>query len=287
MTAFPGSVRAELLRLRRWPALWVLCGSWVVLNLVFGYLFDYLSYRSSDGVGPGNDGVPPQVLLRGLLPDHVPVTMVQGLPIFGGALLLILGALAFGSGYGWGTWKTVFTAGPRRGTAVGGTLAALGVVLACLVAVTFALDLAASLAIAAAESAPLALPGPLQVAQGLGSGLLIGCMWTGAGMLLGTVTRGPALSVGLGLVWALVVENLLRGLAEVLGSLHALTDVLPGTAAGSLVGALGAIPADDPGGTPGVTTILGGPAAIALLVAYLAAFLIAALALTTRRDLTS
>lgn len=282
-----GSVRAELLRLRRWPALWVLCGSWVLLNLIFGYLFDYLSYRSNDGIGPGNDGVPPQVLLAGLLPDRVPVTMVQGLPIFGGALLLILGALAFGNGYGWGTWKTVFTTGPRRGTAIGGTLAALVVVLACLVAVTFALDLGASLAIAGAESAPLTLPGPLQVAQGMGSGLLIGCMWTGAGMLLGTVTRGPALSIGLGLVWTLVVENLLRGLAEVLGSLHAVTDVLPGTVAGSLVGALGAIPADDPGGTPGVTTIHSGPTAIALLLAYLSVFLLAGLALTSRRDLTS
>jgi ABC-type transport system involved in multi-copper enzyme maturation permease subunit len=282
-----GSVRAELLRLRRWPALWVLCGTWLLLNLTFGYLFDYLSYRSGDSIGPADAGVPPQVLLHGLLPAQVPITMVQGLPIFGGALLLILGALAFGSGYGWGTWKTVFTAGPRRSTALGGTLAALGIVLVCLIAVSFVLDLAASLAIAAAESAPMTLPSLLHAAQGLGSGLLIAGMWTGGGMLLGTVTRGPALSIGLGLVWALVVENLLRGLADVLGPLRAVTDVLPGTAAGSLVGAIGGIPASDPGGTPGVTTILGGPAAIALLAAYVVVFLGAGLTLTTRRDLTS
>ena len=44
-----------------------------------------------------------------MMPDQAPVTLVQGLPMFGGALLLILGAITVGSGYGWGTWKTVFT----------------------------------------------------------------------------------------------------------------------------------------------------------------------------------
>jgi ABC-2 type transport system permease protein len=280
------SVRAELLRLRRWPAVWVLSSIWIVLNLAFGYLFDYLSYRSNSLVGPG-EAVPAQTLLRGLMPDQAPIRLVQGLPMFGGALVLILGALAVGSGYGWGTWKTVFTTGPRRLTALGGTFGALGIILVGLLAISFALDVGASLAIAAAESQPIIWPGALDALQGYGSGVLIGGMWLGAGILLGTLARGPALAVGLGLVWSLVVENLLRGVADLLGPLEGVVDRLPGTAAGSIAGALGALPQSDPAGTPGVTTILSGPTAVALTAAYVVGFLAISAVLTTRRDVTS
>jgi ABC-2 type transport system permease protein len=284
------SVRAEMLRLSRWPTTWVLCGTWLVLNLTFGYLFNYLSYRSENGAGftdRVSDGATTEALLGQLMPDRAPVILVQGMPMFGGALLLILGAMVVGSGYGWGTWKTIFTTRPRRLTALGGTLGALGIVLVGLVAVTFALDLLAAFAVAAAESQPVTWPSLADAAQGLAAGLLIGGMWMAAGVLLGTLTRGPALAVGLGLVWSLVVENLLRGVAGLLGPLQAVTDLLPGTAAGSLAGALGALTQSDPNGTPGVTTVIGGTAAVALLGGYLLAFLAGSLALTARRDITS
>jgi ABC-2 type transport system permease protein len=284
------SLRAELLRLVRWPTTWVLCGLWLVLNLTFGYLFSYLSYRSEDGAGFAgrvSDGTPAAALLRALMPDRAPVTMVQGLPMFGGALILILGALAVGSGYGWGTWKTVFTTGPRRLAALGGTFAALGVVLAGLVVTTLAVDLVAAFAVAAAEDQPASWPTLTDSAQGLGAALLIGAMWLAAGVLLGTLTRGPALAVGLGLVWSLVVENLLRGVGGLLGPVEAVTDVLPGTAAGALAAAIGAVPQGDPNGTPGVNTAIGGIPALLLLSAYLLAFVVASLTLTARRDIST
>ncbi|HEU4426860.1 MAG TPA: ABC transporter permease [Pilimelia sp.] len=283
------SVRAELMRLGRWPTTWVLCGTWLVLNLTFGYLFNYLSYRSEDGGGFANQVSEGSAaaLLGQMMPESVPVTMVQGLPMFGGALMLILGAVAVGSGYGWGTWKTVFTTGPRRLTAIAGTLGALATFLAGLLVVTLGLDLLAAFAVATAESQTVTWPGLGDTAQGLGAALLISGMWLTAGVLLGTLARGPALAVGLGLVWSLVVENLLRGVAGLLGPLEAVTDVLPGTAAGSLAGALGALTQSDPNGTPGVTTAVGGTAAVALLCAYVMVFLIASLALTVRRDVTS
>jgi ABC-type transport system involved in multi-copper enzyme maturation permease subunit len=284
------SMRAELTRLGRWPTVWVLCGTWLVLNLSFGYLFNYLSYRSEDGGGFADrvaDGAAAQVLLAQLMPDQTPVVLVQGLPMFGGALLLILGAVTVGSGYGWGAWKTVFTTGPRRSTAFAGTLGTLALLLVGLIAATLVVDLAAAFAVAAAESRPAQWPALADVAQGLGAGLLIGAMWMAAGVLLGTLARSPALAVGLGLVWALVVENLLRGVAGLLGPLEAVTDVLPGTAAGSLAAALGALTQGDPNGTPGVTAAVGGTTAVLLLTAYLVAFLGAATALTTRRDVTA
>jgi len=121
------SLRAELLRLRKWPVTWVITGVWLTLNVFFGYLLDYLSYR--DAVGGGDQRLA-DALLAQLSPAQVPSTMVTGLPMFGSALVLILAALATGSGYGWNTWRTVFTQGPGRLSALGGTLLALAVVVA-------------------------------------------------------------------------------------------------------------------------------------------------------------
>jgi ABC-2 type transport system permease protein len=284
------AIRAELRRLLRWPTTWVLSGTWLVLNLVFGYVFTYLSYRSATDDAPATGfggGGTRSMLLAQMLPDQAPVTLVQGMPMFGGALLMILGALTVGSGYGWGTWKTVFTTGPRRSTALGGTFGAVAVVITGLVVVTLAVDLAASMLVAGVTGTAVVWPTVAGLLQGLGGALLIGGMWTAAGLLLGTLTRGPALAVGLGLVWALVVENLLRGVAALLGPLEAVTNVLPGTAAGSLAGAIGAAPQSDPSGTPGVQTILAGGTATMLLLAYAAVFLAASLALTARRDMAS
>jgi len=42
-------------------------------------------------------------------------------------------------------------------------------------------------------------------------------------------------------VWVLVVENLLRGAAQLLTELQDVTDVLPGTAAGSLAAAVATV----------------------------------------------
>jgi ABC-2 type transport system permease protein len=284
------SVRAELFRLGRWPTTWVLGGVWVLMNLAFGYLFDYLAWRGADGkpAASGVDaGVDPAALLANIQPHNVPVTLVQGMPMFGGALVLILGALAIGSGYGWGTWKTVFTTGPRRATAIGGTVAAIGVIVTGMVLLTLGLDFATSLVIAAATDQPVVLPTVGALAQGLGGGLLICAMWAAGGVLLGTLTRGPALSVGLGLVWALVVENLLRGIGTAVGAVDAITHGLPGTAAGSLARAVGAVPAEAANGTPGVNGILGSGTAIAVVAAYLVLFVAATALITSRRDVTA
>nr|GLK37116.1 hypothetical protein GCM10017611_39750 [Rhodococcus wratislaviensis] len=182
---------------------------------------------------------PPDVLLAQMLPSAVPQVFTQGMAMFGGALMLILGALTIGSGYGWGTWKTVFTQGPPRSAALTGSLLALL------------------------------------------SGVLILGMWTAAGVLVGALARGPALSVGLGLVWVLVVENLLRGVAAVLDPVSVVTDVLPGTAAGSLAGSLRDFGGDT---TPGVLNILDGGTSVLLLAGYVAAFALGTVWLVRRRD---
>jgi ABC-2 type transport system permease protein len=275
------SLRAELLRLRKWPVTWVITGVWLTLNVFFGYLLDYLSYR--DAVGGGDRRLADALLVH-LSPSQVPSTMVTGLPMFGSALVLILAALATGSGYGWSTWRTVFTQGPRRLSALGGTLLALAVVVVGFTVLALLTDLAASSVVMAVEGQALTWPGPGALAEGLGGALLIGGTWAAGGALIGIVARSPGLSVGLGLVWVLIVENLLRGVATLLGPLEAVTDLLPGTAAGSLAGALGAAGAAQPGGAPGVLTVLSGAQSIGLLAVYLVAFATSAALVLTRRD---
>jgi ABC-2 type transport system permease protein len=275
------SLRAELLRLGKWPVTWVITGVWLTLNLTFGYLFDYLSYR--DAVGGGDQRLA-DALLSQLSLAEVPSTMVTGLPMFGSALVLILAALSTGSGYGWNTWRTVFTQGPSRLSALGGTMLALAVVLVVFTVLTLLVDLGASSIVMTVAGQSLAGPGLGALAKGLGGALLIGATWAAAGALIGILARSPALSVGLGLVWVLIVENLLRGVASLLGPLERITDVLPGTAAGSLAGALGAATDPEAGGAPGVLTVLTGAASIGLLAVYLVAFLVAATLVVSRRD---
>lgn len=284
MSALLASARAELLRLRRWPALWVLVGVWITLNLTFVYAFNYIAYRTGDA-STVTEGVPPEALLADILPTAIPQSVIQGMPMFGGAILMILGALSAGSGYGWGTWKTALTQGPGRVAAFGGTLAALAVIVVGVVLATGAIDLGVSSVLAVVESQPLEMPPLGELAAAVGAGLLVLGMWTAVGVLVGVLTKSPALAVGLGLVWALVVENLLRGVSDLLGGMAAVTDHLPGTAAGSLVGALGASGEAAVDGTPGVLTVLDGGTATWLLATYLVASAVVAVELVRRRDL--
>ncbi|MBP2476448.1 ABC-type transport system involved in multi-copper enzyme maturation permease subunit [Crossiella equi] len=283
MTAVLATTRAELFRLRRWPAVWVIGGAWLLLNLVFVYVFNYLSY--TDAMAGFAEGAPKSVLLDRLLPEAVPVALVQGTPMFGGAIMLTLGALAAGSGYGWGTWKTAFTQGRSRWRVLAGTAAALASVVVTVVLVTLAVDLAVSTGIALAQGQALAYPPLAEVLRALLGGLLVLGMWVSAGVALGTLSRGPALAVGLGVVWVLAVENLLRGVAGALDWLAPVTDVLPGSVAGSVVAALGATPVSQ-GGTPGVVAALGGWSAVGLAAGYLVAFAALTAWLVRRRDIS-
>jgi ABC-2 type transport system permease protein len=214
------SANAELLRLRKWPAVWVTIGSWLALTAMFGYLFNYVSYTSGS-TSFANEGVSAETLLAEILPANVDNVLLQGMPMFGGALMMVLGALAAGNGYGWGTWKTVFTQGPSRRSVVTGSLAALTTFVVMTVLATLALCFGLSLLVAAIESQAVAWPSAGDLGISMGAGFLVMEMFALVGYLLGTLARGPALSVGLGLVWVLVVENLLRGVGELLGPVEA------------------------------------------------------------------
>jgi len=277
------STQAELLRLRKWPAVWITLGAWLALSLMFGYLFNYLSYASGDS-SFSNEGATKAGLLAEMMPANVPDVLLQGMPMFGGALMMVLGAIVAGNGYGWGTWKTVFSLGARRSGVVLGSLAALTGFVVATLAVSLGFDLGLSLLIATTESQDIVMPSLGSVLESVGVGFLVLEMWALVGYALGTVARGPALSVGLGLVWALVVENLLRGVGQLLDWVDTLTTVLPGTAAGSLVGSIVGVNEGDGDGTPGVLDTVAGPQAAITVACYIVLAAVTTLVVVRRRD---
>lgn len=276
------STRGELLRQRKWPAAWVTLGAWLLMALMFGYLFSYLSYKTGDASFISR-GTTSEDLLARVLPANVPNVLVQGMPMFGGALMMVLGAIIAGNGYGWGTWKTLFTQGPSRISSAVGSMVAMTVFVAGVVLATLVAYLAVSLAIALTESQPVVWPALSDVLLSVGGGILILEMWALFGFALGTIARSPALAVGLGLVWALVFENLLRGVGAILGPVEAFTAILPGTASGSMVGALVDM-SGNANGTPGVLDVISGTQATITVMLYLVALPLLSLVLIRRRD---
>lgn len=281
MNALTRSMRAELLRLRRWPAIWVTVTAWLLLDAMFGYVFGFVTYTSGRS-SFSNEGQTPAELLATLVPSGLADALPQGMPLFGGAIMMVLGAIVAGNGFGWGTWKTAFTQGPSRESTILGSMGAVVLLVAGIVVATLALDTALSLGVAAAESQPVTWPAVSDTLQSLGGAFLVMEMWALAGYFLGMVARGPAVSVGLGLVWALVIEGLLRGVGTSLTAVAVFTHFLPGTAAGSLIGSI--VGAGGPSPTPGLLDTLSGTRALVTLVAWMVALPAASLWLARRRD---
>src|SRR6185312_8472690 len=80
------ATRADLMRLRRWPTLWVLVGVWTALQVTFSFAFPYLAYRSDDPATAFGGGGAAGDLLAGMLPPAVPEILIAGTPMFGGAI---------------------------------------------------------------------------------------------------------------------------------------------------------------------------------------------------------
>jgi ABC-type transport system involved in multi-copper enzyme maturation permease subunit len=277
-----GSYRAELLKLRKRSAVWVLFGAGLVLSLIFGYLLPYLGYVTGDD-NQQTTGIPRAEVLRGVLPERVMDNTIGGFPVFAGALALVLGAIVVGGEYAWGTLKTILTQRPGRVTVLAGQLLALLTMLAVWVLGIFVACSLCSVGIAAAEGAPMNWPGPLDLLQGLAGGWLVLTMWCLAGVVLAVALRNVALPIGLGVVWILGIEALLAGVVNsLLPSLEWLSDALPGANAGSLVFAVTGMAAND--APPGVRDAVSGGRALITMLGYTLAFAVLAAYSTRRRD---
>jgi ABC-2 type transport system permease protein len=257
--------------LRKRAATWILLAVWTLLGIFFAYVIPYALDPESDDITP-------------FLPHALTGTLLEGFPFFGGVFALMLGVFALGSEYGWGTLKTLFTQGPSRSRVLAAKLAALGLVLVPFVLCLFAAGVIASLVIAGIEGAPATLPSAWLLVRALAAGWLMLAVWAALGVLLGIVTRGTSVAIGLGILYALLVEGLLSNI----DALEPIAGVFLRSNGYSLARALGAAADSIASNGPGA---FGGPfvsagQAVAVLAGASLVFLAIARTLLVRRDVS-
>jgi ABC-2 type transport system permease protein len=274
------SVTAELLVVRKRSSTWILLGIWSALAVLFAYVIPYVEYLNGSGPGPRSLGQ--------LLPAQLAGNLVEGFPFFGGVIALMLGVLGLGSEYGWGTLKTLFIQREGRLRVFGAKLLALGAVLVPFVVSVFALGAGASYVVALREGVAVEWPSAWLVVRAMGAGWLILAVWTSFGLLLAAVSRGTSLAIGVGILYALVIEGLISAFADAVSFLEPVTEFFLRANAYSLVKGLGLSVSEAAGNGPGA---FSGPyvatgQALLVLVAYMAAFLTLSGLLLRRRDVT-
>jgi ABC-2 type transport system permease protein len=271
------AITAELLVLRKRAATWILLGIWTCLGIFFAYIVPY-ALDPEDSLG-GIDRFLPESLVGNLL---------AGFPFFGGVFALMLGVFALGSEYGWDTLKTLFTQRPGRLNVFATKLFALGIVLVPFVAALFAAGAVASYVIALIEDAPVHWPSAWLLARAMAAGWLILAVWAALGVLLGALTRGTSLAIGIGILYALVIEGLLSAFADSISVLEPLTNVFLRANGYSLATALGASVRDIGSSGPGSFSgpFVSSGQAVAVLLALLGGFITYTAFLLRRRDIT-
>ena len=272
------SIAAELLVVRKRASTWILLGIWTLLALVFAYIVPYVQFLNGST----------RQSLDDLLPHHLVGQLMAGFPFFGGVFALQLGVLAVGSEYGWGTLKTLFTQRPGRLRIFAAKLLGLAATLVPFVLVAYAFGALSSYVIALREGAHVTWPSAWLLLRGLGAGWLILAVWAALGILLAVLSRGTSLAIGIGILYALVVEGLLSALASEVSVLDHLVQFFLRANGYSLVAALGVSAQDVSDRGPGSFSgpFVSGEQALLVLAVYLVVLLAGSGWLLRRRDVT-
>ena len=272
------SIAAELLIVRKRSSTWIVLGIWTLLALVFAYIVPYVQYLNETNGQSLDD----------LLPQHLVEQLMSGFPFFGGVFALMLGVLGIGSEYGWGTLKTLFTQRPGRLRIFAGKLIGLAATLAMFVLVVYAFGALSSYVIALREGAHVTWPSAWLLLRGLGAGWLIFAAWAALGILLAVLSRGTSLAIGIGILYALVIEGLLSALAREVSLLDHLVQFFLRANGYSLVAALGVSTQDASDRGPGSFSgpFVSGGQALLVLGVYVVVLVVGSGWLLRRRDVT-
>ena len=221
-----------------------------------------------------------------LLPEGLAGTLVRGFPFFGGVFALMLGVLAAGSDYSWDTLKTLLTQGPGRLRVLAAKLMALGSVLVLFVASVAVTSAVSSYVVAQAENAAVAWPSAWLLVRTFAAGWFVLVVWAALGVMLAILSRGTSLAIGIGILYALVIEGLLSALVTQVDALEGLSEFFLRTNSYSIANALGAsaetIADSGPGAFAGPYVSSGQ--ALVVLAAYALCFVVAAAVALRRRD---
>ncbi len=278
-----GSFLAELLKLRKRPAVWILGSIWLAFVVVFLYLLPVLIL---DAVA-AND--PPETSearfleeqFSNLLPENLATYLLDFLlPGVGPVVGLILGALAAGSEYGWGTLRIVLSQGSGRLGVLSGKLLALCALLLLFVLAAFLGAASSSLVVALLSGASPAPPPTAELLAGLGAGALTLVLWAALGFALATLFKSTALAVGLGLIYTLILEWWFSALFDLGEFFQMVAEFLPGVNTAALCAALAEATRN-----PGVEEVLLVPVRSALIMLlYTVAFVLITALVFRRRD---
>lgn len=203
-----------------------------------------------------------------VLSDESPLDLQEGLPntaAFATLFALLFGILVMTGEFRYGTATPTFLVSPvRERVVVAKVLAAMlgGITLALAAA---ALVYLVALPWLAAQGDTIHLFGsePVGAVAAIAAGAAI---WGGLGVGLGALVRSQVGAMIGALVWLLIVENIIGGLLPDVGA------YLPGRALGAIFG------------EPGEGLSVWGGVAVSL--GYAAAFCVAGMFLTARRDVT-
>jgi len=292
VTGVLAALRAELLIMRKRPAVWALVLVLPVDMLINSYGYAYVLYATANsGVSLGVNA--PQVL-SSLLPDQYLMSALNGSfgefnDVYGTAVFMLLGALVGGSDWGRNTIRTALLQGPGRWRTAAGQSLALAAVVAASVVLTFVLAAAASEVIALRQTGSLApaggqFPAFGDVAAALAAGLVLGLAYMAIGLSLGVWLRSAGAAIGAVLLWAVVAEPSIEYFA---GQLHGiivkLYQLLPDASTNALVNLDGTpsyyYGASQPQGH------VAPPLAFLILGLYAAIFLVIPALVTRRRDI--
>jgi len=279
MSDLLASFRGEWLKMTRRPATWAMGLTLAVVLLALGYallvlLVVVLGNQPADRPGV-QTGI--HTLKLDLAPAHFPQSTLMtfsGIG-FGSAIAVILGVLAMGSEYGWGTLKTVFTQRPGRVTAFGGKLLALALILAFFAVVMLACAAGASAVTGAIYGSPGGWPGPADIAKAFLACWLIMGLWAALGVLLAVLFRQAPLAIGLGIVYAIAVEGLIVNTLSAASSLDDVRRAFPGANVTALVNSFGS--------TAGAA-LVGPTQAVLVVAAFLALFVVVSAVVLRVRD---
>lgn len=275
------SIRAALFADRKRPAVWSIAGTWLVLALVFGLGVPYIVYLALSGNPEEAESA--GELLATVLPGKLVPTVIALFPLFGGAIVVVLGAVLIGNEYRWGTLHLIFTQRPSRVAVLTGHAIALLVITFLLVLATFLVMGLAMGMLAVVEGQPANWPTVGQLIRAVGAAWLICAAQAGLGFFLAILCRSTATAIAIGLVWTMIIENAVSGLALVLAPFEILQKVLLAPSAGALAGALGAR-SQFAGGTPGVVEATNGWLPTLVLLGYVIVMIGTGLWVTARRD---
>jgi ABC-2 type transport system permease protein len=266
---------AELYGIRHRRSFPVLSAVWLLQIVLFAYLANYIVSLAV----PDLPAEQVEAMRDSLLPAHASAAVVGSLPMYGAPILIILGALIGAGDDRSGIIRAIMSRFPDRDRFIGGKSVALVVVVGVLMAVSMVVAAACAAVIAAIEGAPFDFA-LLDVVRDLAFAWLIGTAWGMVGFALGVLTRSLALTIAIGVIWALVVEQAIHGLAGIATVLEPVRIVLISGASAVVADAAGV--AAMPGGVPDASL----PVAILVLAGWIVLGAGIALATFRARDVT-